>query len=172
MRKTGAVVVTGASTGIGEACALRLDGLGFDVFAGVRTQADAAKLKAKASGKLETVFLDVADALSIKASAEAVAAAVGGNGLAGLVNNAGIVIAGPMEVLPLDEFRLQMDINVTGQLATTQAFLPLLRHARLPEGIPGRIVNVGSIGGRLSEPFLGAYSASKHALKEIGRAHV
>ncbi len=157
----GAVVVTGASTGIGEACALRLDGLGLRVFAGVRKAADGDALVRKASGRLTPVLLDVTDAATIAAAAETVAKAVGEAGLAGLVNNAGINVAGPLECLPIAELRAQLEVNVIGQIAVTQAFLPLLRRAR------GRIVNIGSIAGRSATPFVGAYCASKFALEAL-----
>lgn len=155
------VVITGASTGIGAACALHLDTLGLRVFAGVRKQADAEALRAKASPRLTPIALDVADALSISTAAGAVAGAVGDAGLDGLVNNAGIVVPGPVEFLPLPDLRRQLEINVVGQVAVTQAFLPLIRAAR------GRIVNMGSIAGRLATPFSSAYSASKFALEAL-----
>jgi NAD(P)-dependent dehydrogenase (short-subunit alcohol dehydrogenase family) len=131
------VVVTGASSGIGRACALHLAALGFQVFAGVRRAEDGATLRAASSDRLTPVLLDVADETSIRAATETVTAAVGAAGLAGLVNNAGIGVAGPLEFLPLAEFRTQLEVNVTGQLAVTQALLPLLRQGR------GRIVNMG-----------------------------
>jgi NAD(P)-dependent dehydrogenase (short-subunit alcohol dehydrogenase family) len=159
------VVVTGASSGIGRACALHLAALGFQVFAGVRRAEDGAALRAASSDRLTPVPLDVADESSIHAATEtitaAVGAAVGAAGLAGLVNNAGIGVAGPLEFLPLAEFRTQLEVNVTGQLAVTQALLPLLRQGR------GRIVNMGSIGGRIAAPFVGPYSASKFALEAL-----
>jgi len=156
-----AVVVTGASTGIGEACALRLDAMGFRVFAGVRTQSDADRLRAKASSRLTPMMLDVTDAAAIEAAAALVEREIGAGGLAGLVNNAGISVAGPMEFVPIDELRRQLEVNVIGQVAVTQALMPALRRGR------GRIVNIGSVGGRLSTPFLGPYSASKYALEAI-----
>lgn len=157
----GAVVVTGASTGIGEACTLGLDGLGLRVFAGVRKAADGDALTQKASGRLTPVLLDVTDAATIAAAAETVAKAVGEAGLAGLVNNAGISVAGPLEFLPIAELRTQLEVNVIGQVAVTQAFLPMLRKAR------GRVVNMGSIAGRSATPFVGAYCASKFALEAL-----
>lgn len=159
--RSGTVVITGASSGIGQACALRLDHLGFRVFAGVRKEADAAALRHKASDRLTPLFLDVTDSAQISEAAAAVARAVGNNGLSGLVNNAGIGVGGPLEFLPLDELRLQFEINVFGQVAVTQAFLPLLRQGR------GRIVNIGSIAGRSVLPFSGPYCASKFALEAI-----
>lgn len=157
----GAVVITGASRGIGEACALRLDLHGFRVFAGVRTDADGAALKRKASDRLTPVLLDVTKDETITSSAQAATAAVGDAGVAGLVNNAGIVIASPLEFLPIAELRRQLEVNVIGQIAVTQAFLPLLRKAS------GRIVNIGSISGRVAFPLVGAYAASKFAMEAL-----
>ncbi len=157
----GNVVITGASTGIGKACAIDLDARGFTVFATVRREADGKALEAEASPRLRTLFLDVTDPASIAAAAETVAEAVGEAGVRGLVNNAGIAMAGPLELMPLDAFRRQLEVNVTGQVAVTQAFLPLVRKAR------GRIVNVGSIGGISVLPFVGAYCASKFALEAV-----
>jgi NAD(P)-dependent dehydrogenase (short-subunit alcohol dehydrogenase family) len=157
----GAVVVTGASTGIGRACALRLDRLGYQVFAGVRRDADGKALKKKAKSGLTPLLIDVTEKASITAAASAVDNAVGEEGLAGLVNNAGIAVPGPLEFLPLDDLRSQMEVNVIGQVAVTQSFLPLLRKGR------GRIVNIGSINGRMATPFLGAYNASKFALEAL-----
>ncbi|WP_373529759.1 SDR family oxidoreductase [Nostoc sp.] len=152
------VVVTGASTGIGQACALLLDQLGFTVFAGVRQDIDAQTLKQKSSQRLIPIFLDVTDTESIAAAVDKVTNTVGGAGILGLVNNAGIAVPGPLELLAIAEFQHQMQVNVTGQLAVTQAFLGLLRQSQ------GRIVNMGSIAGRSSTPFMGAYNASKFAL--------
>ena len=156
-----AVVVTGASSGIGEACALRLDGLGFRVFAGVRRQQDGDALRRKASERLAPVMLDVTDPLSVQSASDSVAAATGGVGLAGLVNNAGTAVAAPLEFLPLGELRRQLEVNVVGQIAVTQAFLPLLRQGS------GRIVNIGSVSGRIASPLLGAYTASKFAMEGL-----
>jgi NAD(P)-dependent dehydrogenase (short-subunit alcohol dehydrogenase family) len=148
------VVVTGASSGIGEACALRLVRSGRKVFAGVRTEADAERLSGQGA---EPVMLDVTDPASIAAAAETLR----GGPLNGLVNNAGIALSMPLEFLPLAELRRQLEVNLVGQVAVTQAFLPYLREAR------GRIVNVGSIAGHSALPFLGAYAASKHALEAV-----
>jgi NAD(P)-dependent dehydrogenase (short-subunit alcohol dehydrogenase family) len=156
-----AVVITGASTGIGRACALELDRRGFRVFAGVRSTAAAAQLRGEASARLAPFTIDVTDADAIAAAAKTITAALGDVGLAGLVNNAGIVVPGPLEVIPIDALRRQFEVNVIGQLAVTQAFLPLLRIAR------GRVVNMSSISGGLSAPYLGPYSASKFALEAV-----
>ena len=155
------VVVTGASSGIGAACALHLDRLGHLVFAGVRKKEEGDALKARASERLRIVFLDVVDSTSIAAAAATVEAAVADAGLAGLVNNAGIGVVGPLEFLPVDDLRKQFEVNVIGAIAVTQAFLPLLRRGH------GRIVNMGSIGGRWATPFAGPYSASKFALEAL-----
>jgi NAD(P)-dependent dehydrogenase (short-subunit alcohol dehydrogenase family) len=159
-KNQGTVVITGASTGIGEACALRLDKLGFCVFAGVRKDSDAQKLQQKGSQRLIPIFLDVTDANSIAFAVETVKNTVGDE-IFGLVNNAGIAVPGPLELLPIADFEQQIQVNVTGQLAVTQAFLGLLRQGR------GRIVNMGSISGRSAAPFLGAYNASKFALEAL-----
>lgn len=155
------VLVTGASKGIGEACALRLARAGWQVFAGFRDEADGARLAVAGGEHLVPVRLDVTRDDDIRATARAVAERVDGHGLDGLVNNAGIAVAGPLEFLPVDAFRRQLEINVTGQVAVTQALLPELRRAR------GRIVFIGSISGRSALPFVGAYAASKHALEAI-----
>jgi len=159
-----AVVITGASTGIGAACALELDRRGWRVFAGVRTDAAGQRLRQQATGRLTPVMLDVTDSTQIGEAAQVVSAAVGDEGLCGLVNNAGIVVAGPLELIPLEHLRGQLEINVIGPVAVTQAMLPLLRIGR------GRIVNVGSLNGRLVVPFLGPYCASKFALEAIADA--
>ncbi|MGD0517737.1 MAG: SDR family oxidoreductase [Thermoguttaceae bacterium] len=156
-----AVLITGASTGIGKACTLELDRRRFRVFAGVRTEEAGERLRKNASALLTPVMIDVTDAASISAAASQIKDQTGDCGLAGLVNNAGISVSGPLEILPIEEFRRQLEVNVIGQVAVTQAFLPLLRIAK------GRIVNMGSISGALSSPYLGPYCASKFAMEAI-----
>ena len=160
----GSVVITGASTGIGAACALHLDQLGFQVFAGVRTEHDGRALQSHASARLIPIMLDVTQEDSILSARDAVAARVASAGLSGLVNNAGVALAGPLELLSMTDLRKQLEVNVIGQVAVSQAFLPLLRQAR------GRIVNMGSIAGRAATPFLGAYCSSKFALESLSDA--
>src|SRR5688500_10451554 len=150
------VVVTGASSGIGEAPARMLAQRGLDVLAGVRKDADAERVGGL-HDRVEAVKVDVADEASVAALAER----VGDAGLAGLVNNAGISVSGPLEFVPLEEWRRQLEVNVIGQVAVTQALLPALRRAR------GRIVNIGSVGGRVAIPLLSPYNASKFALEGI-----
>ena len=158
-----AVTITGASTGIGAACAVELARRGFCVFAGVRKECDGQRLKEQ-SQHIIPLLLDVTDGGQIAAAAETVGRTVGDAGLAGLVNNAGIVVAGPLEILPLDQMRQQLEVNVVGQIAVTQAFLPLLRKAR------GRIVNMSSVNGRIASPYIAPYAASKHALEAVSNA--
>jgi NAD(P)-dependent dehydrogenase (short-subunit alcohol dehydrogenase family) len=150
MATRGTVLVTGASTGIGRATALHLAGRGWRVLAGVRRAGDGETLRDAASGELEPLILDVTDAGQIAAAAEAA-----GPELAGLVNNAGVSVPGPLEFMPLDDFRRQLEINLVAQVALTQAVMASIRRAR------GRIVFTGSIGARMPSPFLAAYSASK-----------
>jgi NAD(P)-dependent dehydrogenase (short-subunit alcohol dehydrogenase family) len=160
----GAVLVTGASTGIGEACAVELDRRGYTVFAGVRRDEDGARLKQEASRALVPVRLDITDAGDVAAVVKTIDAAVGRAGLRAVVNNAGVARGGPLEYLPLDDWRLQFEINVIGQVAVTQAVLPLLRLAR------GTIVFIGSTSGRISTPLMGPYGASKHAMEAIAES--
>jgi NAD(P)-dependent dehydrogenase (short-subunit alcohol dehydrogenase family) len=156
-----AVVITGASTGIGAACAFHLDRLGFLVFAGVRKAQDGVALQQRGSNRLTPILLDVTDSESIRKAKEFVAGRVGQAGLFALINNAGIAVAGPLEAVPIPDLRRQMEVNVIGQVAVIQAFLPLIRQAR------GRIVNMGSIAGRAAMPLMAPYSASKFALEAI-----
>jgi NAD(P)-dependent dehydrogenase (short-subunit alcohol dehydrogenase family) len=153
--------ISGASSGIGAATARRLDDQGHQVFAGVRDVDDTAAL-AGASGRLRVIALDVTSQQSIQEAAAEIDAAVGDHGLDGLVNNAGIGVPGPLEALPLDDLRRQLEVNVIGQVATTQGLLALIRRAG------GRIVFVSSVGGVLASQFAGAYHASKFAIEAIG----
>ena len=153
------MVVTGVSSGIGRATALRLAAAGYHVYGGVRRLAGAP-----ATAWVTPLLLDVTDEAQIAAAAKTVAGDVGDIGLAGLVDNAGIGVTGPLELTPPAEIRRQFEVNVVGQVAVTQAFLPLLRAAR------GRVVLVGSIGDRITIPFGGPLAASKHALASIADA--
>lgn len=159
-----AVIISGCSTGIGLACALRLDAAGYRVFAGVRKDSDADALRSKASGHLSPIMLDVTSADSIAQAAAHVKEAVGVNGLAGLVNNAGIALNSPCEYLEADDLRRQFEVNLFGLAALTRACLPLLRPTQ------GRIINISSITGRSTLPFMGPYSASKHAVESYSDA--
>jgi len=155
------VLVTGASTGIGRATALRLDADGWRVFAGVRKEADAESLRQEASPNLVPVTLDVIDPGQIAAAAALIEREAEG-GLDGLVNNAGVAVPGPLETIPLEDLRHQLEVNVVAYVAVTQALLPQIRRAR------GRVVFLASIGGRVAFPFAGPYHASKFATEAIG----
>ena len=162
--KQGAVVVSGASTGIGAATASHLAAKSFQVFAGVRREEDGEALTTQAPDGLTAIRLDITDPGTISGAVNTVARAVGARGLAGLVNNAGIVKPAPIEFQPLDDFREQLELNLIAHVAVTQAFLPLIRLGG------GRIVNIGSIGGRLVLPIHGAYSASKFGMEALSDA--
>jgi NAD(P)-dependent dehydrogenase (short-subunit alcohol dehydrogenase family) len=156
------VLVTGASTGIGRASALRLDAAGWRVFAGVRRDEDAAALRAAASERLVPLMLDVTRSEQIASAAERIGREVGEAGLDGVVNNAGVAIPSPLETMPIADFRRQIEVNLIGQVAVTQAMLPLVRKA------PGRIVFISSIGGRIAFPLTGAYHAAKWGVEAVG----
>jgi NAD(P)-dependent dehydrogenase (short-subunit alcohol dehydrogenase family) len=155
------VLITGASTGIGRATALRLDRAGWRVFAGVRREEDAEALRAAGSERLTPLILDVTDAGQIAAAAAQVETEAGGR-LDGLVNNAGVAIPGPLETLAIDDFRRQIEVNMTAHVAVTQAMLPSIRAAR------GRVVFISSIGGRVAFPLTGAYHAAKFGIEAVG----
>lgn len=155
-----AIIVTGASTGIGKATALHLDKLGFRVFASVRKESDGQALHKEASSRLMPIFLDVTDGDSIAAALDTVAKATCGE-LYGLVNNAGVSLNGPLELVPIAEIKQLMEVNVLGLLAVTQAFLPLLRQSK------GRIINISSGHGLLAVPDKSVYAASKFAVQAI-----
>ena len=155
------VLITGASTGIGRAAALRLDADGWRVYGGVRRQEDAEALRAAGSERLVPLILDVTDADQIAAAAARIEAESPA-GLDGLVNNAGIAVPGPLETLPLEDFRRQIEVNLTAQVAVTQELVPLIRRAR------GRVVFIASIGGRIAFPLAGAYHAAKFGIEAVG----
>lgn len=160
-RPHGTVLVTGASTGIGAAVASHLDALGMHVLAGVRRTEDADAVRRRGSGRIHPIMLDVSDADSISAAIEAVSDIAGEPGLAGLVSNAGISGGEPLEFASLDGFRRMLEVNLVGAVAVTQAALPLIRSGG------GRLVFIGSIGGRTPVPFTAAYAASKAGLAAV-----
>lgn len=165
-----AVVVTGASTGIGAACVDLLVERGFLVFPSVRKESDAAELVARYGAAVAPLLFDVTDGGAIAAAAREVEARLDGETLAGLVNNAGVAVPGPLVHLPIDDFRRQIEINLIGQLRVIQAFAPLLGAGEEQRGPPGRIVNMSSVAGRFAAPFLGAYNASKFGLEGMSDA--
>lgn len=156
-----AVLITGASSGIGAACVLDLASRGMRVYAGIRRPEDGERLVSQADGEVSPVILDVTDQPSINAAAGRIQEEMGTAGLAGLVNNAGILVSAPLEFVSADQFRRQFEVNVFGTVAVTQAVLPLLRTAH------GRIVTIGSIAGRAAPPYFGPYAATKHALEGL-----
>lgn len=163
-------VVTGASTGIGYACVEKLTGKGWQVFAAVRKDEDAKRLTDAFGDKVTPLMMDVTDQAAIDAAAAKVREALNGRTLNGLVNNAGVAVAGPLLELPIEDFERQMAINVTGQVRVTQAFGPLLGADLSLEGPPGRIVMMSSMAGEMGAPFLAPYAASKHALEGISKS--
>lgn len=162
MKRPAAVLISGASTGIGRAIALHLHQRGWIVYAGVRRESDGESLRRDASNRLRTLHLDVTDSGSIEDAILAIRDA--NTGLDALINNAGITVNAPLEFIQLPELRRQFEVNVFGVVAMTQAALPLLRETG------GRIVHIGSIGGRNAAPLLGPYAATKHAIEAIGEA--
>jgi NAD(P)-dependent dehydrogenase (short-subunit alcohol dehydrogenase family) len=164
------VVITGASTGIGWATAKLLLDRGFRVFGSVRKQADADRLKGELGANFTPLLFDVTDEAAVLAAAREVRAALGGKTLFGLVNNAGIAVAGPVLELAADEFRHQMDVNVTGPVIATQAFGPLLGSDPSLKGPKGRIVMMSSVAGKNGNPLMAAYSASKHAIEGLSES--
>jgi NAD(P)-dependent dehydrogenase (short-subunit alcohol dehydrogenase family) len=164
------VVITGASTGIGHACAKLLLDKGFRVFGSVRKQADAERLKGEFGANFTPLLFDVTDEAAVLAAAREVRTALNGETLAGLVNNAGIAVPGPVLELAADEFRHQMNVNVIGPIIATQAFGPLLGADASMKGPKGRIVMISSVAGKNGNPLTPAYSASKHAVEGLSES--
>jgi short-subunit dehydrogenase len=160
----GGIVITGVSSGIGRAAAVEMDRRGYRVFGGVRRQQDADALTHELSERFTALILDVTDAEALARARTQVDEALGDEPLSGVVNNAGVGAGGPIEALDIDRLRQTLEINAVAPVAVTQAFIPRLRAAR------GRVVNISSIGGRVSQPFLGPYSASKFALEALSDA--
>jgi NAD(P)-dependent dehydrogenase (short-subunit alcohol dehydrogenase family) len=170
MSQTQSVVVTGASTGIGWAVAKVLTERGFHVFGSVRKAADAERLVAAFGDKVTPLIFDVTDEAAVRSAARKVEAALDGRPLAGLVNNAGVAVAGPLLHLPIDEWRKQLEVNLTGVVITTQAFAPLVGARKPAAGRPGRIVNIGSVGGRNANPFMAPYCTTKFGLEGMSES--
>jgi NAD(P)-dependent dehydrogenase (short-subunit alcohol dehydrogenase family) len=166
--RRGFVLITGASTGIGRACALELARYGFGVLAGVRRDEDAKSVESDGVGKISAVKIDVTDAESIACAVKNISEKVGDDGLAGVINNAGISVVGPVEFVSMCDWRRQFDTNFFGVIAVTQATLPLLRMhvAKCGKG-SARLVNMSSIAGRIAQPIVGPYTASKFALESL-----
>lgn len=164
---TTAVVVTGASTGIGWSICKLLCGKGVRVFGSVRRQCDAERLCAEFGRGFSPLLFDITDEPAVRRAAADVSQSIGPSTLSGLVNNAGIAVPAPLLYQPIADFRRQLEVNVTAQLSVIQAFAPLLGTDRTRVGEPGRIVNISSVNGKIAVPFVGAYAASKHALEGL-----
>ena len=164
------VVITGTSTGIGWAASKVLIANGFRVFGSVRKTSDAKRLESELGPNFVPLLFDVTDEGAVNAAAAQVRAALADETLAGLVNNAGVAVAGPLLELPLEEFRRQIDVNLNGVVIATRAFAPLLGTDRPRKGAPGRIVNISSVGGEIATPFLAAYNASKFAIEGLSES--
>lgn len=170
MARKKSVVITGVSTGIGWGAVKVLTDQGFHVFGSVRKTADADRLKAAFGEAFTPLLFDVTDAAAVQAGAREVEAALAGAPLAGLVNNAGVAVAGPILYLPIDEWRQQLEVNLTGVVIATQAFAPLLGAGGARIADPGRIVNISSVGGRNANPFMGPYCTTKFGLEGLSEA--
>jgi len=165
-----AVVVTGASSGIGWGTAKVLCARGVRVFGSVRRQADADRLAAEFGAAFTPLIFDITDEAAVHRGATQAAAALGNTTLFGLVNNAGIAAPGPLLHQPIAEFRYQLEVNLVAQLTVTQAFAPLLGADLARQGQPGRIINISSVGGKIGAPFVGAYVAAKHGLEGMSES--
>lgn len=165
-----AIVVTGASSGIGRAAVARAVREGAHVFASVRMREDAASLSAEFGASVTPLQFDVVDDENIAVGAAEVARALGGRRLFGLVNNAGIAVSGPLLHLSAEDMQRQLDVNVVGVHRVTRAFAPLLGADKSRSGKPGRIVMISSVGGERGLPFVGPYNASKFALEGYSQA--
>ncbi|MBC8138134.1 MAG: SDR family NAD(P)-dependent oxidoreductase [Fibrella sp.] len=165
MNETRSVVVTGASTGIGWAITEALVEHNIGVFASVRRESDTLRLRDAFGDMVIPLLFDVTDEVAVRKAVAQVAESIGRTTLLGLVNNAGIAVPGPLLDQPIADFRRQIEVNLTGQLIVTQAFAPLLGADKTRTGMPGRIVNMSSVSGRIAAPFIGGYAASKHALE-------
>ena len=160
------IVITGVSTGIGYGAAKEFASQGYHVFGSLRRQEDLIRLKAEISSNFTPLLFDITDREAVENAARQVKEIVGDRGIAGLINNAGIATSGPLIHQPLDEIRWQFEVNVIGQINVIQVFFDLLKAGEKP----GKIINISSIAGKLSSPFLGAYAGSKHALEGISQS--
>jgi NAD(P)-dependent dehydrogenase (short-subunit alcohol dehydrogenase family) len=164
------IVITGVSTGIGYVIANEMLNRGYRVFGSVRKIEDGQRLAQEFGEHFHPLVFDVTDEKAIRLAADKVAQLIGSEGLFALVNNAGIAVGGPILHLPLDEWRRQLEVNVIGVVAVTQAFAPLVGARKNCPHPPGKIFNVGSIAGTFAHPFMGPYSASKHALEGLSKS--
>jgi NAD(P)-dependent dehydrogenase (short-subunit alcohol dehydrogenase family) len=164
------VVVTGVTTGIGQATTKVLISKGYRVFGSVRKQSDADDLQKELGNSVVPLIMDITDANAVHEAAEKVGSIIGDRNLVGLVNNVGMVVSGPLLYLRISEYRRQLEVNLISPLGVIQAFAPLLGTDKKRQGNPGRIVNITSSGGKVAIPLLGAYSASKFGLEGMSDA--
>ena len=162
-----AVLVTGVSSGIGNSIARQLLKAGYRVFGSVRKRTDAARLAKELGASYTPLVFDVTDGKALAAAVVQVRKILGKDKLAGLVNNAGVAVPGPLLELPVSEFRRQIEVNLVSVLAVTQAFFPLVRTSADADGKPARIINISSVAGQFALPFLGPYAASKHGVEGL-----
>ena len=167
MTKSKNILITGASTGIGFEMAKAFAGAGYQVYGSVRKQADAAKLREEVGENFHPLIFDVTNHLAIDEAAKKLTEKIGEEGLGGLINNAGVAIGGPFMDLDIEEFKHQFDVNVIGLIKVTQAFLPLLGARKNHNSEPGRIIQISSMAGKMSMPFMTPYSGSKHAVEGV-----
>ncbi len=164
------IVITGVSSGIGLESTKKFTRHGYRVFGSVRSEKDAAKIQKEVGANFIPLIFDITDEAAIKKAAQFVAQETNNKGLSGLINNAGIAITGPLMHLPINDMRKQLEVNVIGVLAATQAFLPMLGAKENYSNNPGKIINISSVSGKIGYPFAGAYAASKHALEAISQS--
>lgn len=164
------IIITGASTGIGYSTTKALINRGHRVFGSVRKESDAKRLKDDFGTNFEPLIFDVTNPESVQQEAQRIEAMIGHKGVYALINNAGIGVAGPLMHLPIEDLRWQMEVNVIGLLTTTQAFLPLLGAKKDCPHPPGRILNISSVAGKIANPFMGPYAASKHAVEALSKS--
>lgn len=165
------ILITGTSTGIGLACAQVFIKAGYRVFGSVRKEEDAQRVSKELGQNFIPLLFDVTNIEQIQAAVPKVQKILGENkGLDGLINNAGIAVGGPLQLLPMEDIRWQFDVNVFGLLQVTQAFLPLLGAKKKCPFPPGKIINMTSVAGKIAAPFMGAYAASKHAVEAISHS--
>lgn len=164
-----AILITGASSGIGYSTAKEFTRCGYRVFGSVRKERDFERLSAELGPSFTPLRMDVTDSEALQNAAQQVASVVGSSGLVGIINNAGIATSGPLAYQPIDEIRWQFEVNVIAPIAVIQAFLPLLKVGQSATSRPGRIINISSVAGKIAAPFIGAYVGSKHAIE--GMSH-
>ncbi|MEP1095150.1 MAG: SDR family oxidoreductase [Cyclobacteriaceae bacterium] len=170
MNKSKNILITGASTGIGYDLAKVFVGAGYTVFGSVRNQSDAARLREELGANFQALVFDVTNHKAVDEVAEKLSEKIGSEGLGGLINNAGIAVGGPFMDVDIEEFRYQFEVNVIGLVKVTQAFLPLLGARDVHGSLPGQIIQISSIAGKVAMPFLSPYVGSKHAVEGISQS--